>query len=62
MPVNQPLDRLSVLVGGSRAATNSARTRPVIGEPSALRATGTVMVTRLLPGSTSGCQPNQISV
>src|ERR1700722_7221711 len=60
MPVNHPLDRLSVLVGAS--VTNSARTRPVMGEPSGLRATGTERVRRPPPVSTSACQPNQISV
>ncbi len=31
----------------------------VIGVPSALRATDTLSRTRLLPGTTSACQPNQ---
>ena len=60
MPVNQPLDRFSVVAGA--VVTNSARTRPVMGEPSGLRATGTDRVMRPPPGSTSACQPNQISV
>ena len=58
--VNHPLDRLRVVVGV--IVNSSLRTMPSIADPSGLRATGTVMVMRLLPGATSGCQPNQIMV
>ena len=58
--VNQPLDRLSVVVGA--CVTSSLRTMPVTGEPSGLRATGTFSSIRPLPGSTSACQPNHTIV
>ena len=41
---------------------SSLRTTPVMSDPSAFRATGTCIVMRLLPATTSGCQPNQTMV
>lgn len=66
MPVNQPLERFSVVVGvgGTRCAAvvNSLRTSPVTAEPSALCATGSFMVMRPPPAATSPCQPNHTMV
>ena len=58
--VNQPLDKLSVVVG--EGENNSLRTTPVISDPSLFLAIGTVNTILLFPGKTSACQPNQISV
>jgi hypothetical protein len=57
--VNQPLDRFSVVAGAR--TTISLRTGPVIGEPSGLRATGTVRVIRASPGQHVGlpAEPDQ---
>lgn len=60
VPVNQPPSRLAVSAGA--VTMISARTRPVIGLPSGLRATGTFKVMRLSPGSTSPCQAYQTVV
>ncbi len=59
-PVNQPLCSGRVVAGLS--TVSSLRTTPVIGDPSGFLATGTCMVMRLLPATTSGCQPNQTMV
>src|ERR671919_1646667 len=58
-PVKWPLARFSVVtaVVAPPPSLSSERTIPVMGDPSGLRAIGTLAVSRLLPGSTSGCQP-----
>ena len=60
-PAARQIERLG-RIGRERTEHSSARTMPVIGEPSGLRAAGTVIVMRLLPGMTSGCQPNHTIV
>src|SRR6201746_1464575 len=58
--LNQPLCSGSVVAAFS--TVSSLRTVAVSADPSGFFATGTCIIMRLLPPTTSGCHPNQTTV